>query len=470
MAALLQRPVLVASSFLTPTHPPPTPSPWLHYYDDLFLVNAQGVFGFVNSHRVVLTLQYSHNETLPTPPPPPGCIDAAGTVGSDDRGHAYTCAELALAGACGAHPRLLAACPVACDVARCDGRLLPPPGELPAGGAAAGEAAVGWEEAGWEPLDFANLPGEPHTLPRWSSPYHHRLSWQVWIQTTAAMEPLASLEGPAELMLPPFVRELIRRVLRGDADVVHLLSPTARRALRRRADGAPVDGGRDGSATGDWGFDGPRAIRAQLWEYHFSSPTALLRRGEWWRREPLSAPVVYALPKQEPHRTRDTAGGGRAGGPRVAPWVRHRLLLLATLGVTAAADSLVRNHRPLAMLASLLFHLTVLFLIGTADYAAFPALAAALPPLPSLVTWLPTRLRPTGTRWLARAAAALARSQPQDAVLATGRLAASALALAAAAAVWAGGWRALCVRWRPVRECVAWALVPAGICWTAAMA
>eukprot|EP01062_Namystynia_karyoxenos_P025788 TRINITY_DN2021_c0_g3_i1.p1 TRINITY_DN2021_c0_g3~~TRINITY_DN2021_c0_g3_i1.p1 ORF type:complete len:850 (+),score=237.61 TRINITY_DN2021_c0_g3_i1:86-2635(+) len=39
--------------------------PWLHYYDDYFLVNAQGVFGFINKERVTVALSYSHNASEP---------------------------------------------------------------------------------------------------------------------------------------------------------------------------------------------------------------------------------------------------------------------------------------------------------------------------------------------------------------------------------------------------------------------
>jgi hypothetical protein len=154
----------------------------------------------------------------------------------------------------------------------------------------------------------------------------------------------------------------------------------------------------------------------------------------------------------------------------LVPWVRHRLLLLATLGVTAAADGLVRGYSPLFLGTGLLFHVSILCLVGTADYAALPTLAAALTPPPQLLAQLPARLRPAAVRLLEGAAAALARLQPHDAVWMTARLSASALSLAAAAAAWAGGRRALCVWRRPARECVAIALVPAGLCWSAAMA
>jgi len=43
-----------------------TDSPWINSYDPLFLMTSQGVFGFVNAHRVNLVLEYSHDTKEPT--------------------------------------------------------------------------------------------------------------------------------------------------------------------------------------------------------------------------------------------------------------------------------------------------------------------------------------------------------------------------------------------------------------------
>lgn len=37
-----------------------SPSPWLHYYDEYFFVNSQGVFGFINQRRAQPVLFYTH--------------------------------------------------------------------------------------------------------------------------------------------------------------------------------------------------------------------------------------------------------------------------------------------------------------------------------------------------------------------------------------------------------------------------
>jgi len=71
--------------------------------------DASGLYPFhshpFQSHRVVLTLEYSHDAALAEPAtrtalrPPAGaaggCVDAMGTVGADYRGRAFTCATLA---------------------------------------------------------------------------------------------------------------------------------------------------------------------------------------------------------------------------------------------------------------------------------------------------------------------------------------------------------------------------------------
>lgn len=36
------------------------PAPWINTYDEWFLMNSQGVFGFINQHRVQIVLQYTH--------------------------------------------------------------------------------------------------------------------------------------------------------------------------------------------------------------------------------------------------------------------------------------------------------------------------------------------------------------------------------------------------------------------------
>eukprot|EP00439_Symbiodinium_sp_Y106_P038421 s8_g4.t1 len=37
------------------------PAPWINSYDNWFLMNSQGVFGFINKHRVQIVLKYTHD-------------------------------------------------------------------------------------------------------------------------------------------------------------------------------------------------------------------------------------------------------------------------------------------------------------------------------------------------------------------------------------------------------------------------
>ena len=87
-------------------------APWLHYYDDYFLVNSQGVFGFINQERTVLVLSYTHgNITMPHS----DCADSKKTPFQAEGGKTLSCAQLA--GHCN-HPQHGAAiqqhCPLSC--------------------------------------------------------------------------------------------------------------------------------------------------------------------------------------------------------------------------------------------------------------------------------------------------------------------------------------------------------------------
>ncbi|KOO29910.1 hypothetical protein Ctob_010333 [Chrysochromulina tobinii] len=97
-----------------------TPAPWLNYYDDWFFVNAQGVFGFVNRHRLNLALEYTH-DPLPANRSArarsgggggAGCYDTRGTIGTGPDGVSLTCH--AARAYCGSSPQLQQLCPRSC--------------------------------------------------------------------------------------------------------------------------------------------------------------------------------------------------------------------------------------------------------------------------------------------------------------------------------------------------------------------
>lgn len=61
------------------------PAPWINNYSQWFLMNSQGVFGFINQHRVQVVLQYSHDENPGSPTATWSPLDFKCLPGSVDR-------------------------------------------------------------------------------------------------------------------------------------------------------------------------------------------------------------------------------------------------------------------------------------------------------------------------------------------------------------------------------------------------
>lgn len=129
-------------------------SPWLHFYDDCemhkrylacarvnlicisdghrdclclllsvlpvdFIVNSQGVFGFINSERITLVLEFTHDVVTPAPPPPntPACADAKSTPFSGTGGVSLSCLQLAQHCSDRQHgPAISKTCPATCGL------------------------------------------------------------------------------------------------------------------------------------------------------------------------------------------------------------------------------------------------------------------------------------------------------------------------------------------------------------------
>ena len=226
-----------------------TAAPWLHYYDDYFFVSSQGVFGFINQRRTTLVLEYTHSELVPEPGQRV-CRDDDSRLGfTDNHGNALRCTQLADMGAC-QHPRYGSA--VRANCAR-----------------SCGECAPRYRSTGatWKELQFKNLPGALDRRPYTNSPYHYRLDWEVWIQTTARMD---SARGRQRV--PGIVRKLVAKVLAGDTDAVELLGTPRAELLLAGVNGTEVP---------------PTGIRASWWRYTFASWEELRGKGQWWRREPI---------------------------------------------------------------------------------------------------------------------------------------------------------------------------------------
>lgn len=149
-------------------------APWLSYYDDYFFVNAQGVFGFINQHRVTLVLHYTH-DTLP----PVGkdllakmasCKDPPGNAVRTNDGRSYTCAQVVPY--CSSNPHLSSLCPKTC------------------GGCPAREwSDADIESIAWSPLHFKNLPGDLRRMPSINSPYVALLTHPLrfWLNSRTLM-------------------------------------------------------------------------------------------------------------------------------------------------------------------------------------------------------------------------------------------------------------------------------------------
>jgi hypothetical protein len=100
----------------------------------------------------------------------------------------------------------------------------------------------------WKEYGFKGKPGDPHRLPRQWAPYHLRLDWLMWF---AALSPTYAMD---------WIGAFVTRLLRNDAATLRLL----------RHNPFP-----DAS---------PRYVRAQLYEYRFTTWRELRREHAWWHR------------------------------------------------------------------------------------------------------------------------------------------------------------------------------------------
>ncbi len=119
----------------------------------------------------------------------------------------------------------------------------------------------------WKEYGFKGKPGAVGRLPRQWAPYHLRLDWLMWF---AAISP-----GYAQPWLMPFLHRLLRN------------DPPTLRLLRHNP----------------FPESPPRFVRAQLYEYRFTTPAELRRDRAWWHRTLVGGYVrAMALPHTT-HRT-----------------------------------------------------------------------------------------------------------------------------------------------------------------------
>jgi hypothetical protein len=100
----------------------------------------------------------------------------------------------------------------------------------------------------WRAYEFKGKPGDPMHRPPQVAPYHLRLDWLMWF---------AAFSTPNE---HDWFVPMLAKLLEGDAATIGLL----------RVNPFPDHP--------------PRYIRAQFYEYHFTTPDEHRRTGAWWRR------------------------------------------------------------------------------------------------------------------------------------------------------------------------------------------
>ena len=115
------------------------------------------------------------------------------------------------------------------------------------------EADTPGEAGVWRAYEFKGKPGDPGRRPPQIAPYHLRLDWLMWF---AAM----STPNEHEWFAP-----LLAKLLRGDPATLALLR------------------------TNPFPDRPPKYIRAQYYEYHFTTPEEHRRTGLWWNRRLLGA-------------------------------------------------------------------------------------------------------------------------------------------------------------------------------------
>jgi lipase maturation factor 1 len=101
----------------------------------------------------------------------------------------------------------------------------------------------------WLPYEFRYKPGTLTRRPLWVEPHQPRLDWQMWF---AALGDYRS---------DPWILQFLERLLEGSPQVLGLLRSNP-------FPDAP-----------------PRYIRAQVYDYRFSTPKERQATGDWWRRE-----------------------------------------------------------------------------------------------------------------------------------------------------------------------------------------
>jgi hypothetical protein len=103
-------------------------------------------------------------------------------------------------------------------------------------------------DAQWREYAFKGKPGDPRRVPRQYAPYHLRLDWLMWFLALGSRD-------------SPWFEVFLLRLLEADAPTLRLL---------RRGD--------------PFGGERPRAVRARMFLYRFSTHEEKRRTGDVWVR------------------------------------------------------------------------------------------------------------------------------------------------------------------------------------------
>lgn len=100
----------------------------------------------------------------------------------------------------------------------------------------------------WKEYEFKGKPGDPERIPPVISPYHLRLDWQMWF---------AAMSSPIR---NPWFRTMIRKLLQNDQSTLNLIKHNP------------------------FPNEPPKHIRAQLYQYQFTTKKERQETGQWWKR------------------------------------------------------------------------------------------------------------------------------------------------------------------------------------------
>lgn len=173
-------------------------APWLNIYNEYFLGNSYGVFGFVNSKRYVVVM------------------------------------------------------------------------------------AVKTDDGEWEELHFKMLPCGMRRRAPYSAPYHYRLDWQIWIETTASLE-----RANKTRFVPTLMVDIANRIMAGDYLVASLFDNGIEVLQNRRSL--------------------PAAVRFDLYLYEYSTMQRLRADRVWWERTGVEQPL-YQTADNQPLSEQDRLG------------------------------------------------------------------------------------------------------------------------------------------------------------------